>query len=119
MHDVLELLRSRGITQIAVPALISFCVAGCSADMSTRFSQNAYSSNPLAFDPQPTGSVQSGLAERPQPAQYTQPQSPYPQSRVYTSQPLPPPVDASQPYSVTNSGTFGGAQGVTSNGQLR
>ena len=64
MPDALELLRSRGMTQVVVLALISFGLASCSADMSTRFSQNSYAGNPLAFDPQPTGSVQSAGAER-------------------------------------------------------
>ena len=81
MPDALELLRSRGMTQVVVLALISFGLAGCSGDMSTRFSQNSYSGNPFAFDPQPTGSVQSAAAERRELPRYAQPQSPYPQSQ--------------------------------------
>ena len=96
MPDALELLRSRGMTQVVVLALISFGLAGCSGDMSTR-SQNSHSGNPFAFDPQPTGSVQSAAAERRELPQYAQPQSPYPQSQLYQSQPLPPPAAAPQP----------------------
>ena len=97
MPNTLELLRSRGMTQVVVLALISFGLAGCSGDMSTRFSQNSYSGNPFAFDPQPTGSVQSAAAERRELPQYPGPQSPYPQSQPYRSQPLPPPAAALQP----------------------
>jgi len=97
MPDALELLRLRGMTQVVVLALTSFGLAGCSADMSTRFSQNSYSGNPFAFDPQPTGSVQSAAAERRELPQYAPPRSPYPQSQLYQSQPLAPPAAAPQP----------------------
>jgi len=65
--------------------------------MSTRFSQNSYSGNPFAFDPQPTGSEQLAATERRELPQYAWPQSPYPQSQLYQSQPLPPPTAALQP----------------------
>src|SRR5215510_14995221 len=110
MPDALELLHSRGMTQVVVLALISFGLAGCSADMSTRFSQNSYSDNPLAFDPQPTGSVQSAAAQRRELQQYAPPGSPYPQSKLYQSQPLPPPA-ALQPSPMTSSGRSEGGQG--------
>ena len=112
MADALELLRSRGMTQVVVIALISFGLAGCSGDMSTRFSQNSYAGNPFAFDPQPTGSVQSAAAERRELPQYAQPQSPYPQSQLYQSQPLPPPAAAPQPSPIASSGRAEGRQGV-------
>ena len=114
MPHALELLRSRGMTQVVVLALISFGLAGCSGDMSTRFSQNSYSGNPFAFDPQPTGSAQSTAAERRELPQYAQPQSPYPQSQLYQSQPLPPPAAAPQPSPMTSSGRPEGGQGVAS-----
>ena len=114
MPDALELLRSRGMTQVVVLALISFGLAGCSGDMSTRFSQNSYSGNPFAFDPEPTGSVQSAAAERRELPQYAQPQSPYPQSQLYQSQPLPPPTAAPRPSPMTSSGRPEGGQGVAS-----
>jgi hypothetical protein len=77
MSAVVELVSSR-LSQVAVLALMSFGFAGCSADMSTRFSQNSYSSNPLAFDPEATGSVQSQPVERREMPQYSQLQPPYP-----------------------------------------
>ena len=54
MSGVVVLLRSR---LGAVLALMGADFAGCSGDMQTRFSQNFHSSNPFAFDPQPTGTV--------------------------------------------------------------
>ncbi|WP_024519611.1 hypothetical protein [Bradyrhizobium sp. Tv2a-2] len=115
MSDALELLRSRGMTQVVVLALISFGLAGCSADMSTRFSQNSYSDNPFAFDPQPTGSVQSAAAERRELPQYAPPQSPYAQPQLYQTQPLLPPAAAPQPSPTTSFGRSAGGQGVASN----
>jgi murein DD-endopeptidase MepM/ murein hydrolase activator NlpD len=114
MSALIELLRSRRVPQVAVLALMSFGFAGCSADMSSRFSQNSYSSNPFAFEPQATGSVQQQTAERRELPQYARPQSPYPQSQPYQSQPLPPPVAAPQSYPVSNSGMSGGGRGVAS-----
>ena len=114
MPDALELLRLRGMTQVVVLALTSFGLADCSADMSTRFSQNSYSGNPFAFDPQSTGPVQSAAAEHRELPQYAPPQSPYPQSQLYQSQPLPPPAAALQPSPMTSSGRSEGGQGVAS-----
>ena len=57
MSGIVELLRSRRVPQVAVLTLMSVGFAGCSGDMSTRFSQNSYSNNPFAFEPQATGSV--------------------------------------------------------------
>ena len=114
MPDALKLLRSRGITQVVMLALISFGLASCSADMSTRFSKNSYSGNPFAFDPQPAGSEQPAAAERRELPQYAWPQSPYPQSQLYQSQPLPPPAAAPQPSPMTSSGRSEGGQGVAS-----
>jgi hypothetical protein len=102
MPDALEFLRSRITTEVVLLALVSFGLAGCSADMSTRFSQNSYSGNPLAFDPEPTGSVRSASAERRELQQYTPPQAPYPQPQVYQSQ--PPPAAALPPSPMTSSG---------------
>ena len=76
MSRAAALLCSRRVPQIAVLALMSIGFAGCSADMSTRLSQDSYSSNPFAFDPEATGSVQSQPVERRELPQYSQPQSP-------------------------------------------
>src|SRR6516165_2431401 len=107
MPDALKLLRSRGMTQVVALALISFGLASCSADMSTRFSKNSYSGNPFAFDPQPTGSEQPAAAERRELPQYAPPQ-------LYQSQPLPPPAAAPQPSPMTSSGRPEGGQGAAS-----
>jgi murein DD-endopeptidase MepM/ murein hydrolase activator NlpD len=79
MSRVVELLRSRRVPQVAALALISIGFAGCSADTSTRFSQDSLS-NPFGYRGQEsTGSVQqpyapSGAVEsRPLP-QYNRPQ---------------------------------------------
>ena len=114
MPDALKLLRSRGITQVVMLALISFGLASCSADMSTRFSKTSYSGNPFAFDPPPTGSEQPAAAERRELPQYAPPQSPYPPSQLYQSQPLPPPAAAPQPSPMTSSGRPEGGQGAAS-----
>ncbi|MBR0934419.1 M23 family metallopeptidase [Bradyrhizobium jicamae] len=112
MSGVVELLRSRRVPQVAALALISVAFAGCSADMSSRFSQNSYSQNPFAFDPQPTGAVQQQPPrELPQ---YARPQQQYSQAPKYQSQPLPPPVSAPQSYPVASGGVSGGGRGLSS-----
>jgi hypothetical protein len=102
MSGIVELLRSRRVPQVAVLTLMSVGFAGCSGDMSTRFSQNSYSNNPFAFEPQATGSVAaapSPQVERRELPQYARPQSPY------QSPPLPPPaVSAAQSYPAANAG---------------
>ncbi|OKO81188.1 LysM peptidoglycan-binding domain-containing M23 family metallopeptidase [Bradyrhizobium sp. NAS96.2] len=111
MSGVVELLRSRRVPQVAVLTLMSMAFAGCSADMSSRFSQNSYSQNPFAFDPQPTGTVQAPPPrELPQ---YARPRT-QPQYSQYQSQPLPPPVAAPQSYPVANAGVSGGGRGMSS-----
>ncbi|MBR0758176.1 LysM peptidoglycan-binding domain-containing M23 family metallopeptidase [Bradyrhizobium jicamae] len=114
MSGVVELLRSRRVPQVAVLALMSVAFAGCSADMSSRFSQNSYSQNPFAFDPQPTGAVQQPPPERRELPQYARPQSPQYQQQSYQSQPLPPPVSAPQSYPVSGGGVSGGGRGMSS-----
>jgi len=111
MSGVVELLRSRRVPQVAVLALMSVGFAGCSGDMSTRFSQNSYSSNPFAFEPQATGSVAAPApqVERRELPQYARPQSPYQSSA------LPPPaVSAPQSYPAANAGVSGGGRGLAS-----
>ena len=63
MSRVVELLCSRRVPHVAALALMSFAFAGCSADMSTRLSQNSYS-NPFASQPEATGSVPTPTVER-------------------------------------------------------
>src|ERR1700692_4147749 len=110
MSRVAELLRSRRVPQVAVLALMSVGFAGCSADMSTRFSQNTLS-NPFNYQPEATGSVPPAPGERRELPQYSRPQ-PQPQ---YQSSALPPPaVAAPQSYPAAGNGVSGGGRGLAS-----
>jgi murein DD-endopeptidase MepM/ murein hydrolase activator NlpD len=102
------LFSARRAPQLAALALISFGVAGCSADMSSRLS------NPFNYQGDATGTVPQG----PPPAQ-TQGQverHELPQySRPAQSSSLPQPaVSTPQSYPVANSGVSGGGRGVAS-----
>ena len=107
MSRVVELLCSRRVPQVAVLALMSIGFAGCSADMSTRLSQNSFS-NPFASQPEATGSVPAPAVERRELPQYSRPQ---PQ---YQSQALPPPIAAPQSYPAASAGVSGGGRGLAS-----
>jgi murein DD-endopeptidase MepM/ murein hydrolase activator NlpD len=107
MSRFVELLCSRRMPHVAALALISFGFAGCSADMSTRLSQNSFS-NPFASQPEATGSVPAPAVERRELPQYSRPQS------QYQSQALPPPIAAPQSYPAANSGVSGGGRGLAS-----
>jgi murein DD-endopeptidase MepM/ murein hydrolase activator NlpD len=107
MSRVVELLYSRRTPQVAVLALMSIGFAGCSADMSTRLSQNSLS-NPFASQPESTGSVQAPVAERRELPQYSRPQS------QYQSSALPPPISAPQSYPTAGAGVSGGGRGLAS-----
>ena len=107
MSRVVELLCSRRAPQVAVLALMSVGFAGCSADMSTRMSQNSFS-NPFASQPEATGSVPTPAVERRELPQYARPQS------QYQSAALPPPISAPQSYPAANTGVSGGGRGVAS-----
>jgi murein DD-endopeptidase MepM/ murein hydrolase activator NlpD len=96
MFGAVELLCSRRVPSIAVLALMSIGFAGCSADTSSRFSQN-----PFASQSETTGSVPS--VERRELPQYARPQS----------QSLPPAVAAPQSYPSGN-GVSGGGRGLAS-----
>ena len=109
MPRVVELLCSRRLPQLAVLALMSFGFAGCSADMSTRVSQNPFSS-PLASQPEATGSVPTPAVERRELPQYSRPQY-QPQ---YQSSALPPQISAPQSYPTANAGVSGGGHGLAS-----
>src|ERR1700730_342523 len=107
MSRVVELLCSRRVPHLAALALMSFGFAGCSADMSTRLSQNSLS-NPFASQPEATGSVPTPAVERRELPQYSRPQS------QYQSQALPPRISAPQSYPAANSGVSGGGRGLAS-----
>src|SRR6185312_3358469 len=74
MSRIVELLCSRRVPQAAVLALMSVGFAGCSADMSTRLSQNSFS-NPFASQQEATGSVPPAAVERRELPQYSRPPS--------------------------------------------
>src|SRR3984885_9722169 len=107
MSRVVELLCSRRVPHVAALALMSIGFAGCSADMSTRLSQDPLS-NPFASQPEATGSVPAPAVERRELPQYSRPQ---PQ---YQSQALPPPIAAPQSYPAASGGVSGGGRGLAS-----
>src|SRR5476651_2155599 len=107
MSRVVELLCSRRFPHVAVLALMSIGFAGCSADMSTRLSQNSFA-NPFASQPEATGAVPAPAVERRDLPQYSRPQA------HYQSQPLPPPISAPQSYPAANNGVSGGGRGLAS-----
>jgi murein DD-endopeptidase MepM/ murein hydrolase activator NlpD len=107
MPGVVELLCSRRVPHVAALALMSIGFAGCSADMSTRLSQDPLS-NPFASQPEATGSVPAPAVERRELPQYSRPQ---PQ---YQSQALPPPIAAPQSYPTGSGGVSGGGRGLAS-----
>jgi murein DD-endopeptidase MepM/ murein hydrolase activator NlpD len=105
MSRAVELLCSRRIPHVAVLALMSVGFAGCSADMSTRFSQNSFS-NPFASQREATGAVPAPVVERRELPQYSRQPQRYPAA-------LPPAVAAPQTYP-TASGVAGGGRGLAS-----
>jgi len=116
MSRVAELLRSRRAPHLAALALISFGLAGCSAD--TRFSQNPFS-NPFGYQPEATGTVRapaSAPASAPAPVverrdlpQYARPQASYPAPVS-----PPPAIAAPQSYPAASTGISGGGRGLAS-----
>src|ERR1700682_3885991 len=107
MSRIVELLCSRRVPQVAVLTLMSIGFAVCSADMSTRLSQNPFS-NPFASQPEATGSVPTPAVERRELPQYSRPQT------QYQSQALPPAIAAPQSYPAANNGVSGGGRGLAS-----
>src|SRR5215475_13603788 len=93
---------SRRVSRLAALALISFGVAGCSADMSSRVS------NPFNYQGESTGAVPAAApqaqVERRDLPQYSHP--------AYQSS--APPVAAPQSYPVASSGVSGGGRGLAS-----
>jgi murein DD-endopeptidase MepM/ murein hydrolase activator NlpD len=124
MSSVVALPCSRRLPQVAALALISFALAGCSGDMSTRVSQDPFGnkdpfSNPFSSRSEATGSVPTPQVERREMPQYSysRPQ-PY-QSQALQSQPLqssglPPAVASPQTYPAAGGGISGGGRGLAS-----
>ena len=102
MSRAVELLCSRRALRIAVLALMSIGVAGCSSDMQGRLSENPFASNDS------TASAPPASGQRREPAQYARPQS------QVQSQNLPPPIAAPQSYPSASSGISGGGRGLAS-----
>ena len=102
MFHVVELRCAPRLPHVAVLALISMGVAGCSADMSTRLSQD---SNPFASQPEAAASVPAPVERRELP-QYAHPQS--------LRQSSAPANAASQSYPTASASSSGGERRVTS-----
>ncbi|MGA9501321.1 MAG: peptidoglycan-binding LysM, partial [Pseudolabrys sp.] len=110
MFHVVESLCAPRLPHVAVLTLISIGFAGCSADMSTRLSQDSFS-NPFAKQAEATASVPAPVERRELP-QYARPQTQTPQ---YQSSALPPPtVSAPQSYPSTGNEVSGGGRGLSS-----
>ena len=101
MFHVVELLCAPRLPHVAVLALISIGFAGCSADMSTRLSQDPFS-NPFASQPEATASVHAPVERRELP-QYVRPQS--------LGQSSAPANAAPQSYPTASASSSGGAVG--------
>jgi len=108
MSRVAELLRSRRVPHLAALALISFGLAGCSADMSSRVSQNPFS-NPFGYQPEATGTVPAPQVGRRELPQNARPQPPYPVTSA-----SPPAISAPQSYPAASTGVSGGGRGLAS-----
>ena len=98
MSRIVELLCSRRVLHVAVLAVMSIGFAGCSADMTTRLSQN-----PFASQSEATGAVPAQGVERRELPQNSRPQS----------QALPSAISAPQSYP-TARGVSGGGRGLAS-----
>src|ERR1700676_447614 len=98
MSRIVELLCSRRVPHVAVLALMSIGFAGCSADMSTRLSQN-----PFASQSEATGTVPAQGVERRE----------LPEKSRRQSQALPPAISTPQSYPAAR-GVSGGGRGLAS-----
>jgi murein DD-endopeptidase MepM/ murein hydrolase activator NlpD len=110
MWGVAEFSGSRRVPQVAALALIAFGMAGCSADMTSRFQQSSVA-NPFGYQGEATGSVPAA-APAPQ-AEREPPQYARPHSQVQSSA-LPPAVGAPQTTPVASQGVSGGGRGLAS-----
>src|SRR5215813_11999381 len=107
MSGVAEFSGSRRAPQIAALALIAFGVAGCSADMTSRFQKSSVA-NPFGYQGEATGSVPAPApqAEPRELPQYARPQH----SQVQSSALPPPAVAAPQTTPVASHGVSGGGR---------
>jgi murein DD-endopeptidase MepM/ murein hydrolase activator NlpD len=105
MSGVAEFSGSRRVPQVAALALIAFAVAGCSADMTSRFQQTSIA-NPFGYQGDATGTVPA--AEQRELPQYSRPHS-----QVQSSA-LPPPAVAAPQTTAASQGVSGGGRGISS-----
>src|SRR5215470_9001217 len=110
MSGVAEFSGSRRAPQLAALALIAFGVAGCSADMTSRFQQSSIA-NPFGYQGEATGTVP---APAPQAEQRELPQYSRPHSQVQSSALPPPAAAAPQTTPVASRGVSGGGRGLAS-----
>jgi len=103
MFHVADLLCAPRVPHVVVLALLSIGFAGCSADMSTRLSQDF--SNPFASQPEATAPVPAPVERR------ELPQGARPQSRGQSSAPG---NAAPQSYPTASASSSGGGGRVTS-----
>ncbi|WP_424631263.1 peptidoglycan DD-metalloendopeptidase family protein [Bradyrhizobium sp. SYSU BS000235] len=126
MSRFAELISSRRVPHFAVLALVSVGFGGCSADTSTRLSDNSFS-NPFASRgaPESTGSVHQGYPQQNyQQHNYQQPsyqqqsyQQGYPQPQRELPQyarPRPAPVISAPLSAPSSAPTSGGGRGMAS-----
>jgi murein DD-endopeptidase MepM/ murein hydrolase activator NlpD len=97
MRSVVMSANRRRLSRLAVVGVLTAAFTGCSADTSRFNSPNA---NPFA-------------SRNSAPAEYTGSVQPAPTSQI-SSQPLPPPPNASRPTTVASSGVSGGGTGFGS-----
>jgi murein DD-endopeptidase MepM/ murein hydrolase activator NlpD len=112
MFGVAEFSGSRRVPQITALALIAFAVAGCSADMTSRFQQSSIA-NPFGYQGEATGSVPAA-APATQVEQRELPQYSRPHSQVQSSALPPPAVAAPQTTAAASQGVSGGGRGISS-----
>jgi murein DD-endopeptidase MepM/ murein hydrolase activator NlpD len=100
---------SRRVPQFAALVLISFGVAGCSADMSSRLS------NPFNYQGDATGTVPPAAPQAQPPALVERHELPQYSRPAYQSSSLPPPaVSAPHSYPAASAGVSGGGRGLAS-----
>jgi murein DD-endopeptidase MepM/ murein hydrolase activator NlpD len=112
MSGVAEFSGSRRAPQFAALALIAFGVAGCSADMTSRFQQSSIA-NPFGYQGDATGSVPAA-GPAPQADQRELPQYSRPHSQVQSSALPPPALAAPQTTAAASHGVSGGGRGLAS-----
>ena len=106
MSGVAEFSGSRRAPQLAALALIAFAVAGCSADMTSRFQQSSVA-NPFGYQGDATGAVPAPQGEQRELPQYSRPNA-----QVQSSALPPPAVGA--PQTAASHGVSGGGHGIAS-----